>query len=126
MTTVAWMVTGLIQAKTVSLGAWVLYVHSRANFAASTIRRFRRFLDNERIAVNQLYGPLLSQALLAGDHRHLYVALDTSLLWNRYCVVRLALIYRGRAIPLVWQVVEHASTSVSLGVYQELLDQAAQ
>lgn len=124
--TLVWMVNGLIQAKTVSLGAWALYVQSRATFTASTLRRFQRFLYNERIEVDQLYGPLLSHALLTGDHRTLYVALDTSLLWNRYCVIRLSLIYRGRAVPLVWQVLEHPSSSVAFEVYQELLDQAAQ
>lgn len=65
--TLAWMVSGLIQAKTVSLGAWALHVHSRATFVASTIRRFRRFLDNWRIEVDGLYAPLLAQVLLEGN-----------------------------------------------------------
>jgi hypothetical protein len=124
--TLAWMVSGLIQAKTVSLGDWALYVHSRATLAASSVRRFRRFLDNPRIAVEALYAPLLAQVLLEGNPQVLYVALDTSLLWNRYCVVRLSLIYRGRAVPMVWKVLEHGSAMVAFETYQELLDQAAQ
>lgn len=124
--TLAWMVSGLIQAKTVSLGAWALHVHSRATFVASTIRRFRRFLDNQRIEVDALYAPLLAQVLLEGNPQTLYVALDTSLLWNSYCVVRLSLIYRGRAVPMVWKVLAHGSASVSFETYQELLAQAAQ
>ena len=124
--TLAWMVSGLIQAKTVSLGAWAVHVHSRATFAASTIRRFRRFLDNKRIDVNSLYAPLLAQVLLEGNPHTLYVALDTSLLWNSYCVVRLSLIYRGRAVPIVLKVLAHGSARVSFEAYRELLDQAAQ
>ncbi len=123
--TLAWMVSGLIQAEKISLEAWALRVQSRATQLASTVRRFRRFLDNERIAVDALYGPLLSQALLKGVPPTLYVALDTSLLWNSYCLVRLSLIYRGRAVPLVWTVLAHGSVSVSFETYQELLDQAA-
>ena len=47
------------------------------------------------------------------------------MLWNRYCIVRLSLIYRGRAIPLVWIVLEHGSSSVAHAQYRALLDQAA-
>lgn len=98
--TLAWMIGGLIQSGKIGLGAWVVYVHSRATYAASVIRRFRRFLDNDRIEVDRLYGPLLAQALRQWDHQTLYVALDTSMLWDTYCIVRLSLIYRGRAIPI--------------------------
>ena len=48
------------------------------------------------------------------------------MLWNTYCLVRLSLIYRGRAIPIVWKVFEHGSATISLEDYEALLDQAAQ
>ena len=124
--TLAWMINGLIQSGKIGLGAWTVYVHSRAEYAASVVRRFRRFLDNDRIEVHRLYGPLFSQALREWDHQTLYVALDTSMLWGTYCIVRLSLIYRGRAIPIVWKVLQHKSSSVSFQEYQSLLDQAAQ
>lgn len=124
--TLAWMINGLIQSGKIGLGTWVVYVHSRAEYAASVIRRFRRFLDNDRIEVHRLYGPLLSQALREWDHQTLYVALDTSMLWGTYCIVRLSLIYRGRAIPIVWKVLQHQSSCVGFEDYQDLLDQAAQ
>jgi hypothetical protein len=120
------MIKGLILSGKISLNAWALYVHSRAHYVASTIRRFRRFLDNDRIDVLRLYTPLLQQALQGWDRRTLYLALDTSLLWNTYCLVRRSLIYRGRAIPLVWKVLEHGSTSIAYQDYHRLLDQAAQ
>jgi len=45
-----------------------------------------------------LYGPLIEQALADwGDYR-LRLALDTSQLWGQYCLVRIAVIYRGRAV----------------------------
>ena len=124
--TLSWMINGLIQSGKIGLGAWAVYVHSRAEYAASIIRRFRRFLDNDRIEVHSLYAPLLEQALREWDRKTLYVALDTSMLWDTYCIVRLSLIYRGRAIPVVWKVLQHGSSSVSLQDYQELLDRAAQ
>lgn len=123
--TLAWMMVGLIQSGSISLDAWVPYVHSRATYAQSTVRRFRRWLDNPRIEVHHLYGPLMQQALSEWGHYVLYLALDTTLLWNKYCMVRISVIYRGRAIPVVWQVLEHSSSSVGYEVYRNLLDTAA-
>lgn len=76
--TLAWMIKGLILSGTISLGEWVVCVHSRAQYAASSIRRFRRFLDNDRIEVYPLYAPLLANALKDWQHQTVYVALDTS------------------------------------------------
>ena len=78
--TLGWMMTGLILSREISLGAWALYVSSRAQYVASSIRRFRRFLDNDRIDVPRLYAPLLHQALQGWDRGTVFVALDTSML----------------------------------------------
>jgi hypothetical protein len=123
--TLAWMMTGLIQSGKISLTAWVPYVHSRAVYAQSTVRRFRRGLSNPRIEVHSLYGPLIQQALAEWGQRKLYLALDTSMLWGEFCLVRIAVVYRGRAVPLVWKVLKHGSSSVAYEVYKDLLLQAA-
>ena len=47
------------------------------------------------------------------------------MLWDTYCMVRLSVIYRGRAVPLVWMVMEHGSATVAYEVYKALLDRAA-
>src|SRR4029453_15658778 len=100
------------------------YVVSRARYAQSTLRRFRRWLDNDKIEVSALYGPLIAHALAQWGNHVLYVALDTSMLWNTYSMIRLSVIYRGRAVPLVWTVLEHGSAQVSYDAYKELLDRA--
>jgi hypothetical protein len=120
--TLAWMVVGLIQAECVQLTAWVPFVQGRAQYAQSTQRRFRRWLGNRRIEVAPLYGPLIEQALCAWGAHTLYLALDTSMLWNQYCLVRLSVVYRGRAVPVVWEVLEHGSSSVTHAAYEALLD----
>jgi hypothetical protein len=98
--TMAWMVVGLIQAGWSNLTAWVPFVHGRARYAQSTQRRFRRWLGTRRLEVAPLYGPLIQQALQEGGKHTVYLALDTSLLWNQYCLIRLSVVYRGRAVPL--------------------------
>jgi predicted RNA binding protein YcfA (HicA-like mRNA interferase family) len=124
--TLAWMMAGLIQCGKISLTAWAPYVHSRAVFAQSTVRRFARWLENDRIDVHALYGPLIQQALAEWGTRALYLALDTSMLWDAYCLVRISLVYRGRAVPIVWTVLEHPSSSVAYEVYKGLLDKVAE
>lgn len=122
--TLGWMVVGVLESGLISLTAWAPFVDSRARFAQSSVRRFRRWLENKRIQVHSLYGPLIQEALSEWGENVLYLALDTSVLWERYCLIRLAVIYRGRAIPLVWEVIEHGSSSVALATYRALLDKA--
>jgi len=124
--TLVWMVVGLILSETVSLPAWVPYVQSQAQYAQSTVRRFTRWLDNDRIHVHQIYAPLIQQALADWDDQCLRLALDTSVLWGQYCLIRIAVVYRGRAVPLVWSVLAHPSSSIAYATYAALLDQAAQ
>jgi len=89
----AWMMVGLIHSGCISLSAWAPYVVSRAQYAQSTVRRFRRWLDNDQIDVMALYGPLMAPALAEGGEPALYVALDTSKVWNTYCLNLLYLLF---------------------------------
>ncbi len=124
--TLAWMTVGLIQAGKISLTAWAPDVHSRAVFAQSTVRRFARWIEHDRIDVHARYGPLLQQALAEWGTQVLYLALDTSMLWETYGLVRISLVSRGRAVPLVWTVLEHPSSSVAYEVYNGLLEKVAE
>jgi hypothetical protein len=119
------MLVGFIQCGTIGLTAWAPYGHSRAVVAQSTVRRFARWLEHERIDGQALYGPLLQQALADWGPRVLYLALDTSMLWKTYCLVRISLVYRGRAVPIVWTVLAHPSSRVAYAVSKGLLDQGA-
>jgi Transposase DDE domain len=126
LTTLAWMIVGLVQSGRISLTAWVPYVHSRAVYAQSSVRRFARWLENDRIDVHALYGPLVQQALAEWGTQVLYLALDTSTLWNTYCLVRISIVYRGRAVPLGWKVLDHPSSSVAYDVYKDVLEKVAE
>ena len=75
-------------------------MYSCAVYAQSRVRRFARWLDNVRIAVPALYGPLIQQALAECVDHIVYLSLDTSMLWNTYCLVRLSIVYRGSAVPI--------------------------
>jgi hypothetical protein len=119
--TLVWMVVGLLLSGNISLTDWLDYVCSRALFAQSVQRRFARWLSNPRIQERKLYAPLIRQALSEWQQTRLVLAMDTSLLWNRYCLIRISLVYRGRAIPLMWKVMVHKSSSVAHRDYSKLL-----
>jgi hypothetical protein len=123
--TLAWMLVGRIQSGWINLTAWAPYVVSRAQDAQSTVRRFRRWLDNDKIDVLALSSPLIPHAVAEWGEPALSVALDTSMVWDTYGLIRLSVIYRGRAVPLVWWVLKHGSAQVSCEAYKELLEQAA-
>lgn len=111
--TFAWMVTGLLCSQRACIPNWLPHVHSRANFAQSTERRIRRWLGNPAIDPTSIYGPLITSALQDWGDRVLVLALDTSVLFEDFCLIRVAVLFRGRAVPLVSRVISHSSAQVS-------------
>jgi len=124
--TFVWMIVGLILEMEVALPRWTPYVRSRATQAASTLRRFSRWLHNPRIEPMVIWS-VYARALLAhvGEGR-LCLALDTTALGNEFCWIRIGLVYRGRALPLAWRVIRHGSTRVAFSVYEEVIRTAAE
>ena len=118
------MVSALICSGQLSLSAWEPYVSSRAQKAQSVERRWSRFLSNSRIRVEALYIPLVLLALHGWQNHRLYLALDTTVLWNRYCMIHLSVVCCGRAVPLLWRVLEHGSATVANAEYKPLLRKA--
>jgi 8-oxo-dGTP diphosphatase len=62
-------------------------------------RRCQRWLSNERIDVEALYGPLILWALQHWQKsgQSLHLALDTTMLWNWCCVVVLSVVAHAGA-----------------------------
>lgn len=122
--TLVWMIVGLLESKTISLPEWATFTDSRAQFAQSTVRRFSRWMHNHRIKIYKIYGPIIADALADWGNCTIYLALDTTMLWNRFCQIRISAIYRGRAVPVVWRTIEHGSSTVAFLEYRSLLDEA--
>ncbi|BDA72440.1 hypothetical protein CAL7716_066060 [Calothrix sp. PCC 7716] len=122
--TLAWMINGLIYSGQLSLSAWEPYVQSNAEQAQSYERRWRRFLENSRVCVEKLYLPLAMAALKDWHNHRLYLAIDTTVLWNRFCMIHISVVCCGRAIPLLWRVLEHGSATVAFKEYEPMLRKA--
>ncbi len=91
--------------------------------ASSWQRRCQGWLSNSRIDPETPYGPLILWAIQGWQNpgQALHQALDTTMLWNRICVVVVSIVCHGRAIPLLWQALEHpsASAAVSIGLMEK-------
>jgi hypothetical protein len=122
--TLAWMVSALLCSGQLSLPAWEPYIQSQATQAQSVERRWRRWLGNSWVRVSRIYLPLVMAALSGWKGHRLYLALDTTVLWDEYCMIHLSVVCCGRAVPLLWKVLEHGSATVAFEEYFPLLRKA--
>ena len=122
--TLCWMIIGMIQSQNVHLNGFGMYVKRRAQVAQSHQRRFRRWLSNRRINVVAAHHTLIRQALSQWSSERLYLSLDTTLVWNCFCIVWVGVVYRGRTVPVAWRVVAQSSSTVRLWTIQRVLRQA--
>ena len=118
--TLAWAATGLLLQKTISLPAGGSCLPDETN-AATREQRFRRWLSNPHVNVRGLYPPFITQALADWSGHTLYVALDTTRVANRLVIARTAVIYRGRAVPLAWQVFKRQRVMLAFEQYAGLV-----
>lgn len=125
LTTFVWAVVGLLVSETIHLNRWALHRPGSAK-AASKERQLSRWLHNEKIVPAVVYRPMLARVVAEWAGETLYLALDTSQLWQRFVIVRLALVYRGRALPLGWVVQASGSVMVAVACYQRMLADVAE
>lgn len=119
-----WGVLGLLESQKVCLAEWGAVIQSRARLASSHQRRFVRWLNNPHVDVQAYYAPLIQSALAGWPKRQrLYLALDTSPRPHGLMMVQVVWLYRGRAIPLNWRVLEHGSVMIAYPVYAPLLQE---
>lgn len=122
--TFAWAITGVLMEKSVHLSKWCLHRYEDTQ-AASKQRQFVRWLKNAKIDVTHIYRRLGQAALVDWGGQTIYLALDSSSLWDEFVLVRVALIYRGRALPLSWVIWKQQSTMVAFEKYKHILKEAA-
>ncbi|MEM7592708.1 MAG: hypothetical protein AAF383_14510 [Cyanobacteria bacterium P01_A01_bin.83] len=97
--TCIWMIIALIHTGNVNLTKWSMYIPCRGQFAQSRQRRIQRWLNNPRINVHRIYKSLVKATLADWSESKIFLALDSSLFWDEYCLIRLSVIHRGRALP---------------------------
>lgn len=124
--TLIWMVIGVICSECINLTKWRVYVRTRAVFAQSHYSSLQSVVtQSSHQCATAIHSPLIAAALVDWGVSGITLIEDTSMLWDKYCLIRLSIQYRGRAVPLVWRVIRHGSSSVRCFVYQAMLKRAS-
>jgi len=118
------MLIAILASKSVILSELISWIPGTTK-AESRARRLARWLDNSSINHNVWYAPIFLYALRNWSQMPIYLALDTSMLYDRFCCVQISMLYMNRAIPVAWCVLQHESSSVKYEQYAHLFEQAA-
>ncbi len=93
-------VAAILQAESSCLGRLLPFLSHRPCQARSHLDRLSYFLHNPRITPEIFWEPLLRQFLSPWQGTSVTLTLDTSVLWDQFCLVEVCLVYGGRSFPL--------------------------
>jgi len=117
----AWGVTAMLMLCTPLLSQWLTVVEGRAK-AQSKLRRLYRWGCSDLVDVDAYYQPFLALALSGWEGKDVRLAIDGTSPDGACVVVRLALCFRGRTIPLCWKTFDPRSHSIRFDWYVMVLE----
>jgi hypothetical protein len=117
-------VAAILQSESGCLSHWLKYLGHRTCKARSQMERLHYFVHNPKITAETFYIPVLRQFLQAWTGMAMILTLDTSMLWDEYCLIEVCLAWGGRSIPLAQKVIKHGSATVGFGDYCTVLGTA--
>jgi hypothetical protein len=87
------------------------------------LKRFQRWLTNERVTSESFFLPFAQALLLALAHLPLVLIMDGSTIGRGCLVLMLSVRYRGRALPLAWTVVRGTKGHFPATTHRQLVKQ---
>ena len=122
--TLAHLVSGIVGSRRCSLGA-IASKSPDANQRESRIKRFTRWLQNERIAPETYFLPYV-QAFVSGlPAGPLVLVMDTSAAGRNCLTLMVSVVYKKRALPIAWTVVRGSKGHLCEEAHAHLLKQVA-
>ena len=130
LNTMAGLVAGIVQAKSCQLPAIARHTPDLSK-PESRIKRYSRWVQNERVDFEAYYLPFVKQILAhVASLRPLAIIVDGSEMGHGCIPLMISLIYQKRALPVVWLVVKgrkgHLPEEVHLALlaqFQEIVPQ---
>lgn len=116
------ILAAILQSGSGVLGKWIPYLAHRNCQARAHLERFSYFLHNQQITAERFYQPILRHILSAFAKEAVLLTLDTSMLWDQFCLIEVCLVWGGRSFTLAQTVLEHASATVGFEQYQPVLE----
>jgi hypothetical protein len=118
------IVAAVLQSGEACLGRWIPYLSHRDCQARAHMGRLSYFLHNQQITAERYYEPMLRQALSAFAGEAILLTLDTSMLWDQFCLIEVCFVWGGRSFTLAQVVLEHGSATVGFAQYKPVLESA--
>lgn len=118
------IVSAILLSGSASLSHWLPFLTHRDCNARSHMARLSYFINNENITSEIFYQPLLQFFLQSWSGQPLTLALDTSMLWQEFCLIEVSLLWGGRSITVAQKVIEHRSATVAVSEYLPVLEMA--
>ena len=124
LTGCAEVIAAILQSKAGCLSRWLPYLSHRRCKARAHLERLSYFVHNPAIDADTFYAPLMRHCLQAFEGEAAVLTLDTSLLWEQFCLIEVCLAWGGRSLTLAQQVIEHRSATVGFTDYVLVLERA--
>lgn len=120
------MLAAILQSGSACLGKWLPSLSHRDCQARAHLERLSYFLHNQQISAERFYDPMLRHVLAALAGESVLLTLDTSMLWDQFCLIAVCFVWGGRSFTLSQVVLEHGSATVGFEQYQSVLKRAKQ
>jgi len=105
LTTLAMLISGIVASKSVNLPAIANKVPTMTK-VDSQVKRFSRWVDNQRVHYECYYLPYAQQLVASLSHQRLVLIMDGSSVGRGCRTLMLSVVYKNRALPLAWLVAE--------------------
>lgn len=106
LNTLVALICGLVGSKHAHLPAIADHAPSDGATQESLIRRFTRFLKNDRQTIDAWFLPVAEQLLATLASQPILLVMDGSTVGRGCLALMLSVVYHGRALPLCWVVVK--------------------
>jgi hypothetical protein len=118
------IMAAILLSQSACLSRWIPNLSHRDCSARSHLERLSYFVHNPRITASIFYEPMLRHVLEPLSGSALELTLDTSVLWDKFCLIEVCLVWGGRSMTLSQVVLEHGSATVGFEHYRPVLEQA--
>jgi hypothetical protein len=126
LNTLAAMISGIVGGKSVNLSSIAGKVPDGTK-RESRVKKFHRWIKNERIEAQLYFLPFAVELLKAlAAHRPLLLAIDGSEVGRQCITLMVSVIYKKRALPIAWIVVEGTKGHFPEDTHLQLVEQVYQ
>jgi hypothetical protein len=122
LNTLAALLSGLVSSRRANLPAIAAKVPDGA-LPESRVKRFSRWVRNERIDLETYFLPYAERLLESLAHRPLLLVMDGSAIGRGCATLTINVVYRKRALPLAWIVLKGSKGHFAEACHLALLEQ---